>query len=156
MLSVMNAIAGSPLFSAENIDQSAVMIAKQSGLSAMTLKVMRKDVENQSFLNNKVTFENAMRQALKSFLNDGSDAESPLAVILNQGFPRREAKTKLLAEMNSPRTVLKLLPISEIIEGGEDTEKYWIFELNIDDYDYSFWAIIDRSGVKPVYNYGFN
>jgi len=42
-------------------------------------------------------------------------------------------------------------------ENGESIESNWIFRLDLDSYTPSMhWAIIDRSGVKLPYNYGYS
>ena len=42
-------------------------------------------------------------------------------------------------------------------ENRESLAESWSFYLSMDALsDHLFWAIVDRSGAQPAYNYGFN
>ena len=107
--------------------------------------------------------EQALRFALNSFLTDYSDRTSPLAGILSgmgTTKPTRAelklAAAKLIQLMNMPGSSLRL-----VLEGGpnqaargEKVHDNWIFNLRLGGYDFSYWAVANRSGNQPVYNYG--
>lgn len=137
--------------------------SEEFGLANMTVDISAPEVRYQfSKFKNKVTFENALRSALKSFMEDGTDPESPLGLIEN-GFPdksEKEQKTILFDYLNRPSTSLKLVSADTEAgypERGEPIQENWLFYLSIKSYsDHLQWAIVDRSGKKPTYNYGFN
>jgi hypothetical protein len=118
-----------------------------------------------------VDFKAAALAAMKSFLRDGSHIESPQALALLLTFERqnrpwtepppadvlRAARISLHSHVDREPTVLRLLSREEQPEGGERVSENWIFALKIPSLsDHLHWAVVDRSGAKPVYNYGFN
>jgi len=111
-----------------------------------------------------VSFPEALHLALESFLTDDSDQESPLALMdyveaQDCGDPAGPNE-ELLCFVNRPSTELWLVDGDGKpwpAENGESVADNWVFFMKIPDLgDYLFWAIVDRSGDKPVYNYGFN
>ncbi|MBG0749194.1 MAG: lamin tail domain-containing protein [Planktothrix agardhii KL2] len=128
-------------------------------------------INKQMSLTGKVTFTEALSLAIKSFLEDDTHPESPLAMILKKpglfGLPADATKAmateKLRSLMNADAKLI-LYPTSDrqTADFGETVPENWIFELQIGTkdrtvYEYFLestmrWAIIPRSGAK-VYNY---
>jgi hypothetical protein len=124
----------------------------------------------------KITFEQALRLSLHSFLKDGEHTESPRSLVENvhelyrNKFDTKEAwDTALTAKVreymseNSKLAMhpMRLLTADEDLfatpENGETTRQYWIFQLSLRNLsDHLFWALTDRTGERPTYNYGFN
>lgn len=139
------------------------IIREEFGLVNMTIDIPEAEVEYQSAkFKNIVSFEDALRSALKSFMEDGTDSASPLGQIFDDYYGESEKRQKeiLFEYMNRSDTYLELVSSDEGIEsaeGGESTKENWIFYLRITSYAYTLqWAIADRSGKNPTYNYGFN
>lgn len=139
------------------------IVREEFGLVNMTIDIPEAKVVYQSTeFKNSVSFKDALRSALKSFMEDGTDLESPLGLIKNDYFgrPQEEQKKILFEYLNQPDTYLQLVSIDEGIcsaERGESIKENWIFFLRIKSYsDHLHWAIVDRSGKRATYNYGFN
>ncbi len=113
----------------------------------------------------------AARKAINSFLTDSRDIESPLALAIEvafneAGLPVSEpvppevaesARQMLLAELASSKTTVRLTKAGDEAEHGEKSGPNWVFRMTSKGLsDHIFWAIVDRSGKVPVYNYGFN
>jgi Lamin Tail Domain len=137
-------------------------IKAELGVPKLTVKVSPSAINKQMAMGSKVTFVDAFQLAIRSFLEDNSDAESPLSLIINNvELPEgvdNAATEKLRSYLNRPTSTIKLLtPQSQYqAEHGETVDSYWIFLLDMKEFDCLNWAIIDRSGVKAPYNYGFN
>ncbi|MDX1940352.1 MAG: hypothetical protein SFU99_07360 [Saprospiraceae bacterium] len=167
--------AQSELFDLQELIQSAKLIFQLPGLE---FDIDEKEVKLQSQLpNNHVTFEQALNTGLASFLFDANDLESPrnLVMEVHQIFRKNfaseedwnEALTdKVQAYLNEGGR-FRLLPVSlpaneddldfNPPENGETMRDNWVFYLYLDTLsDHGHWAIIDRTGAKPAYNYGFN
>ncbi|NBT59330.1 hypothetical protein EBT16_11160 [bacterium] len=110
----------------------------------------------------KISAETAVSLALKSFLTDSSHIESPLALatlvaLEDPDLSSDPAEKILFSHFNRPETVIRFVVCGEEAEHGETVEKNWIIRLKIPTLsDHIFWAVVDRSGVTPPYNYGFN
>lgn len=132
------------------------------------------DVEEQSALpNNEVSFEQALDQAMVSFLSDYSHPESPGSIVANVFglFPGevKNAEVKINFKLSEffGNGELRLLP-NLVWNDDEDYDfnppeeresiaDNWIFSLSLFDLsDHIFWVIIPRDGKSKVYNYGFN
>lgn len=97
-----------------------------------------------------ITAKQAAVLAIQSFLTDGTDIESPLAIA--QG-----ADVDLFSHFNRSTTRIGFMFVGEEAEHGERVNENWIIELRIPSLsDHIFFAIVDRTGHTPVYNYGFN
>ncbi|MEG4274535.1 MULTISPECIES: lamin tail domain-containing protein [unclassified Microcoleus] len=139
-------------------------IKTQLGIPQLRVKVSPSAINKQMAADSKVTFVDAFQLAIRSFLEDGSDAESPLSLIFdNIELPKegREAAAteEVRSYLNRPTSTLTLLtPKSQYqAEHGETVDSNWIFLLQMEELsDHLHWVIIDRSGVKAPYNYGFN
>ena len=119
----------------------------------------------------KISLEEALRSALLSFGNDHAHIESPFAIALTlaseeQGVPDRSpypsetldrAHMILREHLNKSEAKIVLLPMDQEPEHGESVRTNWIIRLKMPTLsDHIFWAIVDRDGVRPTYNYGFN
>ena len=115
--------------------------------------------------------EKAVFLALRSFLKDASDIESPLALAtqlaleeLNLPFDKannpcvvKRAKEILHVNLNRYTSELRFVSPDEKPEHGETVKRNWIIRLKIPTLsDHIFWAIVERSGAIAPYNYGFN
>ena len=162
---------------AENLDlcHEAISSAEVSIRETFRLDKMRIVIDDEEacaqMAGTVVDFKTAAVAAVKSFLRDGSHIESPEALALmltfeRQNLPwtdpapshvRRAARISLHSHVDRESSVLRLLSRDEQPEGGESVSENWIFALKIPSLsDHLHWAVVDRSGVKAVYNYGFN
>jgi len=139
------------------------IVSEEFGLVNMTVEILVSEVRYQSVIfENKVSFEEALRAAMRSFMEDGSDLESPLGLIKNDFFDtsEKESKAILFDNLNRPSTFLSLVAAETDIgypERRESIQEDWLFCLRIESLsDHLQWAIVDRSGKRPTYNYGFN
>lgn len=139
-------------------------IKAELGVPKLTVKVSPSAINKQMAMGSKVTFVDAFQLAIRSFLENGKDGESPLSLIFNNiKLPEegREAAAKevLRSYLNKPKSTLTLLTAKSRFqaEHGETVDSNWIFLLKMPDMsDCLHWVIIDRSGIKAPYNYGFN
>ncbi|MFB2880778.1 lamin tail domain-containing protein [Floridanema aerugineum] len=111
-------------------------------------------INKQMALGGKVTFTEAVSLAIKSFLEDDSNANSPLALIRKDpvafGLSARATKAmtteKLRSFMNENGT-LSLLPTAKRSTGdnGETLEENWLFELAVGAFgETTFCAVVPR------------
>lgn len=148
--------------SPSGLGQVVDSVLADMGLSRMRVDIDMAELEAQvSGLNNTVGFEAALRDALDSFLTDGDDIESPLGLVteLNYGagLTRDELLGKVRELLNSPSTTLRVNARTNPPEHGESVEDNWVIRLSVPDLgDHGHWAIVDRAGNRPTYNYGFN
>lgn len=157
----------------KSIPESAAKIIKwEFGLVNMGIKIANGEVERQKqMFKNKVAFEDALRLAMKSFIQDAEDPESPLALVMDREVcpeyngsyencirdKLEEGQAVVKKLVNQKGSYIRVLKIGESAEYGETVTENWIFTLWIDNFtDHLHWAVVDRSGNKPVYNYGFN
>ncbi len=153
-------------------DPAVDIIRNEFKLDKISIDIDASDVASQSENpKNSVGFEQALRSALNSFMNDGHDAESPLGLVLEdadsffyqQGNHNpsgeqlmEKAKEMLFALLNDPGTKIRLYNVNETPEYGESVSDNWVFSLYIGNYtDDGHWAIVNRAD-GSVYNYGFN
>ncbi|MEG4274534.1 MULTISPECIES: hypothetical protein [unclassified Microcoleus] len=136
-------------------------IKTELGVPQLTVEVSPSAINEQMGSDSKVTFVDALQLAIRSFLEDGSDAESPLSLILNNvELPEgvdNAATEELRSYLNKPTSTLTLLSSESEYqaEHGETVDSNWIFLLKTREFSHLHWVIIDRSGVKAPYNYGF-
>ena len=82
-------------------------------------------------------FEAAIFDKLSSFFNTGTLNLKPI-------FDETDEEERENSTVPAP-------------EDGERVEENWIFVLSLPDLsDHIYWAIVDREGKLPAYNYGFN
>ena len=108
-----------------------------------------------------VDFETALNAAIMSFLTDGRDLESPLSLVqdINPGpclVPELSERVRCFLNRNTTRLEL-YGDFGFAPEEGEQIQANWIFVLMAESLsDHIQWAIVDRSGQRETYNYGFN
>lgn len=138
-------------------------ILSELGLGHMKVDFDGAEIAKQvSDFENEVDISDALRRALGSFLQDNRGSDTPLSIV-EQVFPSVDPKVKLIDLLNNDQSGVRLLGPSETPENGETVADYWIFVLTIWDEtnnselsDHAHWALVDRRGVQPTYNYGFN
>lgn len=129
-------------------------------LSESNLIILMQDARDQikKFGGTLNTFD-AIVEAFLSFISDDADEESPLRLI--RGVGSENAHLKLLERIKHG-SIFGLVTESELDDPaiGPKREvaisKKWIFYLQIEGFDHTFWAIVDRYGEEATYNYGFN
>jgi hypothetical protein len=137
-------------------------IKAELGIPKLTVKVSPSAINKQMAMGSKVTFVDAFQLAIRSFLENDRDAESPLSLIANIELPEgvENVATEVVRYfLNRPTSTLTLLTAKTRYqaERGETVDSNWIFLLRMEELsDCLHWVIIDRSGVKAPYNYGFN
>jgi len=154
-----------------NVAATVDKVVQELGLPRMKVEISAAEVEAQlDAFGGSVDFEAALRQAINSYLKDGDDGESPREVIRDSGpLPGvpDDLDAAVLHFMNQPTTKLSMVwrgpfdrdnPTSPYPpEHGESVQENWAFLLRIDSLsDHLHWAIVDRDGAEPTFNYGFN
>lgn len=146
-------------------------------LPGLTIEIDETEASNQNQLHNAISFEQALSATLSSFIKDGTRMESPRDLVMNvheifqSNFTSESAwdaalSDRVRAYMNEGG-FLRLLPLRmpaneeeinfNLPEDGESTADNWIFQLSLRTLsDHAFWAVTDRRGARPTYNYGFN
>ena len=135
------------------------LLRKELGLTETRLTVKADVLCAQDGLEGKVSLDDALRAGINSLLTDSSDVESPLALVRDvQGVTDpEEAKANLKELLAHSTTRVRLMARGEAPEGGESIDESWVLEIEIPDLgDTTFWAVVDRTGARPAYNYGFN
>ncbi len=147
------------------------IVIEEFSFAEVTLELEPDTFCPQLKLTNGTDAADAIRDALYSFVNDDSDYESPLALIIPDAFDvlgigythpipemvLEKAKELVHGYMSRNSTVIRFMSLDEEAEHGESIEHNWVVHMNITDYsDHRFFAVIDRTGEGKVYNYGFN
>jgi hypothetical protein len=148
----------------EALNQDVAAILDEHGLDGVFFDFPLNQLRGMERLNNAVEFEDALDRAVNSFLTDGSDLESPLALVEEEMLV--PAGDECLALDNGPDALrcilnqggsLHLLDYGQRPEGSGDVESDWIFRLSTDFSDHGHWAVVDRSDPDAeTFNYGFN
>lgn len=110
-------------------------------------------------------FLEALEAAIRSFIEDSSDEQSPLGLIeadpsahdLSEEPDREELQNAVRDYMNAGDSQLTLItPESPIRpDGGENPEKFWVFLLQMPTLSpHRWWAVVDKNAQHKVYNYG--
>ncbi|BAY25488.1 hypothetical protein NIES2100_52940 [Calothrix sp. NIES-2100] len=140
-------------------------IKAELGVPQLVVEASPSAIIRQTALGGKVTFTEALKLALRSFLEDVNDIGSPLSLMLDNpggydGLPPNADKATtmkvLRSYVNQPnaKIILYSAKRGHELEGGETTETSWIFELIADQINSEqHWAIVDRAGEKAPYNY---
>lgn len=130
-----------------------------------TFEVPDLAVEVPEEVGDENAFLEAMDAALCSFLEDGEDDESPLALIgadpqsydLSDEPEPDELQEAVRSFMNAGDSTLSLVaPDSPLQpEGGEDPSKCWIFLLRMPSLsEHHWWAVVNKNKHSDAYNYG--
>lgn len=110
-------------------------------------------------------FLEALEAAITSFIEDGEDEQSPLALIeadplaydLSDEPEREELQNAVRDFMNAGDSQLTLITSESPIQpdGGENPDKFWVFLLQMPSLSqHRWWAIVDKNGRRETYNYG--
>ena len=167
-----DAFAATPKQCTRMASQATQIIKKDFKLNQATISISAEDIcEQLAATETLVTVQKAIRESLTSFINDGQDSESPLALVLDLAFDKAGtpwttpvpahvaaiANEMLLEMMNKPETKIVLLKLDDQPEHGESVLKNWIVKMKIGTLsDHLHWAVVDRAGEIKTYNYGFN
>ena len=108
-----------------------------------------------------VDFAEALDAALQSYLEDGSDQESPVALLEFAAGPPCDVGTptdRVRCFLDDPTSQLGLVGAEGFPpENGEPIAENWVITVDIPRLsDHLHWAIVHRDGAVPAYNYGFN
>jgi hypothetical protein len=166
------------LFNCENtVNREIAAFAKAQGLPLSFFAIDASTACTQAGYGGVIRFRSALDQAYFSFLNDRSDVESPLAIAIEVAYDELgvgrptttssdvppevllHAKNMLMREFQSSPSKLRLIGFGDEhqAERGESVRQAWIFKMKLPHLsDHLYWAIVDRDGQRPVYNYGFN
>ncbi|MEI7528256.1 MAG: hypothetical protein WCK76_04870 [Elusimicrobiota bacterium] len=112
----------------------------------------------------RVSAEEAAALALRSFLEDFEDPDSPMSLTMQalavQGAAGQKtslvdrAGEKLFSMLNGGGAVLRLAAAGEKAGRGEDVSGSWLFSLKVPGFPgYTHWAVVNRQ-TGSVYNYG--
>jgi hypothetical protein len=139
-------------------------VVAQAGIASVATDFPFEEVEAQSAgVRGVVPFGTALRAAVESFLADGTDEESPLALVaeLTEGpCLQPDPLDRVKCYVDRPTSQLALVRADgtpQAAEHGEEVADAWIFWLYLPELsDHGHWAIVDRAGAAATYNYGFN
>ena len=115
----------------------------------------------QEYPNNEVCFEPAFDAAIESWLRDGSDVESPLALVeeIDEGpCLQTDPTERVRCFMNQPHSRVDIIVPGgpHPAEHGEAIADHWVFFLDLPALsDHLYWAVVPRDG-SAVRTYGFN
>jgi len=158
-------------------EDSVEKVKADLGVSGLTTDIASADIEAQITPDTKVSFSDALRSAIKSFIEDGSLRESPLWILReipgDYGLPpdaddkTAGEKVRELLNTSGCRIILNAEPESPDDEWagkvvcddtGENfgTTRYWIFKLSNSPFTDCNYAVIDKTGTKPPVNWGFS
>jgi hypothetical protein len=146
----------------ETLEEAITRVLNENGVVNMRTRLPPMEIASQAAnFGGQVSFIDALEAALLSFMTDGSDIESPRSLAA-KGDPGQCANANLTERvrcfLNRDTALLELYGEEGFApENGETVEMNWIFVLRAESLsDHIQWAIIDRSGDRAVYNYGFN
>ncbi|GIW34020.1 hypothetical protein [Meiothermus sp.] len=116
-------------------------------------------------VNDEEGFLEALEAAIRSFIEDGEDDESPLGLIesdpsaydLSDEPDTEELQNAVKDFMNAGDSQLTLITPESPLQpdGGENPNKFWVFLLQMPTLsEHRWWAIVDKNGRNETYNYG--
>lgn len=118
-----------------------------------------------------IDFQAAVESVFWSILRDGRHPESILALATILAFEETDLpwteplplwvrqRSEFIAKehLSASATRVRLLGSDECAEDGECVSDHWIFRIKVPTLsDHIHYVIVDRYGLRPVYNYGFN
>ncbi|MCS7058287.1 MAG: hypothetical protein NZ849_01505 [Meiothermus sp.] len=129
------------------------------------LEVPDLSVEVPTHIADEDGFLEALEAAIRSFIEDGSDEQSPLGLIeadpsaydLSEEPDLEELQSAVRDFMNAGDSQLTLITPESPLQpdGGESPEKFWVFLLQMPTLsEHRWWAIVDKNGRNETYNYG--
>ena len=163
---IVNELNAVPISKEESAE---LIIEEQFALHRLKFNLDPNILSAQTTLPNQITFEEALSLALNSFLKDGTKDTSAiraLAKLYDIPFGGEDFRDLLdgILKDHFNHATLTLIPELSSVEQrnyyhfpveGEQIRNNWIFGLSLHDIPKTyFWAIIDRMGQNPVYNYG--
>jgi hypothetical protein len=136
-------------------------------LPKLKIIAYRKEVMQQAKkYGGSISFEDALKSAIQSYLTDGTKSDSPYWLIeqvpddygLNYDNNSAENITQVLYDyLNDGHSTIELITSESKFppEEGEKITDNWVFLLKASRFSASLhWAIVPRNGNK-VYNYGY-
>jgi hypothetical protein len=151
------------------VEATVKQVLLDSGLSQISASFPADEVAAQACkLKNTVSFAAALGDAIQSFLKNADDVESPLALMEEADpdptCPQARGTEQVRCTMNRKSSILGIVyrdgQRHGSIWGPENNDSVvdnWVFYLHMDDFtDHMFWAVADRAGKSPTFNYGFN
>lgn len=150
-------------------------LKSELGVPDLVINIKSADIEALTTPETKLSFLEALRSAIESFISDGSKSESPLWIVQElpkeYGLPDNvdapTASEKVRELLNQCELTLKTEPedssdewAGQVMydETGEKfgTSNYWIFELSKSQFTDINYAVVDKAGIKPTLNWGFS
>lgn len=144
---------------AATVKAARALVKDELGLANTRVVLQLEDVAGQAELAGKVDLLAALSAGVESIMTDGRDAQSAVATAKQiLGTKDTEVAMRHVRDaLDKKDATIRLMSLGESTEGGEAVEDAWILEVEIPELgDTAFFAVIDRSGETPVYNYGFN
>ncbi len=145
-----------------SFQETVAGILADRGVPRITARFDEDEVRAQAAeFGGAVTFESALDDALRSYLEDGADVESPVALLEFAQGPlcdAADATMRVRCFLDDPSSRLGLVGAEGFPpENGESIAENWVITLDIPRLsDHLHWAIVHRAGAVPTYNYGFN
>lgn len=147
---------------------SDLILANDFSLLLTTSIVSEREVaEQETLFLNFIGYNNALREALISYMFDDRDIDSPLSVAKRVygdefgldcfgGDPCGFYESKLREHLNDETSIIEILQSEDFAAFGEEVSNNWIFRLVIPTLsENEFFAVIDRDDIFLPYNYGF-
>lgn len=150
-------------------------LKSELGVPDLVINIKLADIEALTTQQTKLSFFEALRSAIFSFISDGSKSESPMRIVQElpkeYGLPDNvdapTASEKVRSLLNQCSLTLKTEPedssdewAGQVMydETGEKfgTSNYWIFELSDSPFTDINYAVVDKAGIKPALNWGFS
>ena len=114
-------------------------------------------------VNDEEGFLEALEAAIRSFIEDGDDDESPLGLIqadpsaydLSDEPETDELQNAVRDFMNAGDSQLLLITPESPLQpdGGENPNKFWVFLLQMPTLsEHRWWDIVDKNGRNETYN----
>jgi len=160
----------------ENLQQRIFIIKTRHHVPGLQVLFDQGDrIRQTNIPDNKMGFEEALSDALNCFLTYTENAETPLNLVkevstadVHAADYLQQLEVQLQRYFNTGR--IGLMPAYDVTnadswenlpynvpENRESVDENWIFVLSLPDLsDHIYWAIVDRTGEKPAYCYGFN
>lgn len=149
-----------------SLAEKIARIKMTCGVNGLKVVASKAAVEAQTTDN--ISFEIALQAAITNLLTDDRDIESPMGMLQNdpevfglpyEGLTNAKITEQLKVIFNDGQTTLTLVtPTFQFqAENGEKIAGNWIFLLQAPKaWDSLMWVIVDKTGQKAAYNYGFS
>ena len=150
-------------------------LKSELGVPDLVIDIKSADIAALTTPETKLSFLEALRSAIESFIEDGTKSESPLWIVqelpkeygLPDNVDAQTASEKVRELLNQCSLTLKTEPedssdewAGQVMfdETGEKfgTSNYWIFELSKSQFTDINYAVVDKAGIKPTLNWGFS